>query len=452
MKLIHYFILFAVSFTQLTQSFSSTYSMERFEVVVTETLPESMNLNMTLDEITAAKHVSRVAETKKKIYSFILNNLNPLISKHSLSQDMGLFEIASELPINTLIEDIMTFQKNSSTKLPPADFMIAVFPKVPRSEAQENLIAYESLYSPKKASVIDNKNKGFLPQKKYSKSINDRIGDSFLYAFNRNYIELKSNLPFFAGALLNIHIEGPASWGRLQLMAGLPTGKAQDFVQDVPEANFTHFKSPSIPTYESIEYNDLPGGIIDLTIKPGTENPAILKVKFGNLGKLQDRSWEAANTPVAFDEQWGTSSLGLVGFRERFNVPHLFGTPKALAGKGWIDNYINRNHFIRMNIHEVEINLTKFEITNIRVTVDLPERDDSTSWLTPLKHYTLEQPDASAQFIAEGNKVIQPLKEKAQRIMETSPEEFLTNHELRGELLTLLIDLINEKKTNGGSK
>ncbi|MGH1467564.1 MAG: hypothetical protein ACRBBP_01620 [Bdellovibrionales bacterium] len=178
MKPIHYFIIFSFSFLQLSSSFSSVHSMEGFEVVVTETLPESMHLSMTLDEITKAKHISRVAETKKKIYSFILNNLNPLLSKHSVSKEMGLFEIASELPINSLIEDIMTFQKNSSTELSPADFMIAVFPKIPRSEDLESFIAHESLYSSKKAAVIDNKNKGFLPQHRYSKSINNRIGDS----------------------------------------------------------------------------------------------------------------------------------------------------------------------------------------------------------------------------------------------------------------------------------
>lgn len=439
MKTYLYIILILTPLFFNNSSFAS-YPLQDFEMIITESLSEDLNLSMSLSDITKAKQRSRIGETKKSLYQILTKRLSPLLSGQAMSSEYNLMALATELPIDAIIADLMTLESKTNGSSQPADFLVVIIPKTPASLQYDQLFPFAPLYSQTKASVIDNHTTGFLPQKSYSELINERVSNALYLTYKRNFMDSDANEAFFAGALLDVHMDGANSFIRLQMMGGLPTLPDQAFVQESPEANFELIRFPKAPTYSNLNNNNFPGTIIDLTYSPQQEKPLTLTIKFGSLATVEDKSFQIADEPVDIADQ----TFGMIAsFFHDYNVPNLYGKPNKPKGPV-IDDYLKLAHNIQLNIHEVEIDLNKLEITKMRTTIDLPSK---SNWWFSLP--TIEMEAISETVTEKGNEALEPYREKVQSTLDMGVDGFLQNPEARSEFLKVLLTLMENKNSGG---
>jgi hypothetical protein len=469
----HYTLLLCTALACLatTTVHAQTYkSNAYYEIVVVESLPEDMNLDMSLKEITNAKNKSRVGETKKNIYNFLNQTLSPLLNEYSAGDNKSLVDLAATLPISNLLDGLVAVNNGITdpNKVTPADFMIVIFPKIPDSEnVLEKVSSISGLYSKNKASVIDTKWDDFSMIRSYQDLINKRLEKSIRYMYTRHYVELQRKSPFFVGALFNVHIDGDKTYIKTQLVGSLPTGIKEVFENANDQVHLKNAHSPKSPTKISIDrFADFPGAIVEFLHKPQQENLMSLSLKFGSLGTIDGKKWVVKNELQKIEETLIDKIFGVgLDFTTRFNVPYLTGDLKDGAAGATLAKLYS----VKINIHEVQFNVNRIEIEKIRVSLDLqPIVDEERvkqsiemmkyspfapayipgSGAPPMP--TIEMEDISKQFTEEGNKALAPIREKLQNVLGKSPEQLLNDPKIQAEILDFVLNYMKAKQVKVG--
>ncbi|MCB0378828.1 MAG: hypothetical protein KDD33_10070 [Bdellovibrionales bacterium] len=401
-------------------SWAKAYPIQQYELVVVESLPETLNLGMNLSQIIDAKEKSRIGHTKRKLYEVMSKRMLDVLQGNATAKEYNLLELVTKLPLEDMVTDVLQIEKQQNDFEGSSDFLVFILPQLPRGQRVDPRTPFAPLYGPHKASVVDTQNPFFNPILGFTDTINYRLQEAIKLSFKRNYIDLGSNDAFFVGALLQFHLEGDQSWVQAQFLGGLPTNWESDFQQIEKEVEIQKIRSPQTPTLESLKEGNYPGAILTLLYQPTLENgPLKLFMQFGSLGKISQEAWKITDQPKKFDDQWGAGGTGIASFFYSFNVPNLFGVPKEITGKQAVNDFVAKRYNIQMNIHEVEMDLTELLITNMRVTVDLVPKEGYhfLNSLTPGLP-TIEQPEAvSGKFIEAGNAELKKIKDQANTVL-----------------------------------
>ncbi len=420
----------------INPSFAS-YPLHDYELVVVESLPESLSLSMSLGQIAEAKDQSRIQGYKNKLYSVLTKNITPLLNSANFAKNYSLYDLATQIPLQKIINEMTTGTDPLEGLRPSADFMVLILPKLTASQSQTRLKKWGHFYSKSKAAVIDT-TPDIYGNLNHDDLINTRILKAIEFAYQRNYQELESNQAFFVGALLHIHIAGPNSQIKLQIVGGLPTDQAYDFDQKEKEAHFRKIKTPKTPRFKLLS-NDYPGTIIELVYNKSSDRPAMLKLTFGSLG-IND--WQLRDGPSQFKDLYlGTDSFGVTSLMKRFNVPNLYGDILDLSGYGFIDAGLASTYDIQINIHEVEIDLTRVEISEMRVTAELPVKE--FLWLIEpgLRLPTFELLSLNEKFRVAGNDALAPYRDQIQTVLNDGPLNILNNPKIQKTILETLLGI-----------
>lgn len=487
---------------------AQTYKSNAFyEIMVVESLPEDMTLDMSLKEITGVKDTSRAGETKKNIYAFLDQTLSPLLNEYAAGDNKSLIELAAKLPVADLLEGLSDVNngKTDPSKVTPADFMIVILPKLSESENLSlGTAATSALYSKNKASVIDvrgGKKRELLMS--HEEIINAKLKATIKYMYTRNFVKLSSKEPFFVGALFNVHINGDKTSIKTQLVGSLPTDIKEVFENVNDQVHLKHAHSPKSPTEQSIKNNeDFPGVVVEFVHKPRQKNLMKLSVKFGSLGLIKNKSWKVKNELQKIEETWIDKKLGLgLDFTSHFNLPHLTGSLQApklemtqeeleesnkagVLKLNELNSALNNNEIdfrtvaegmspylkeepsfggkaaakataiaaslynIQINVHEVYVNVNTVEVERIRVSLKLKPKGKAPNLPA------VEMESVNGQFTEEGNKALAPVREKLQSVLGKSPEQLLNDPKIQREILKFVLKFMQSKqvKTVGGVK
>lgn len=433
----------------------SSYPIPEFEMVVVESIPENINLNMSLKQIEEAKHTSKLQQNKKKIYNILSDNLSPLLSNQNFTDGYNLFSLAKNIPAQKIVQELIANQDKTDTQPTPAsDFILLILPKTPSSNLTNNSLPYSHLYSSNKASVIDASTAHSSINGSYSKLINERITKAINFSYNKNYVNLGHNQAFFIGALAHVHLDGSRTSFNLQIIGGLPVDIDIPFEQKENEAHFKSFRFPRSPKLKwlSQEYTNHPGTIISLSYGNDKESPLLLNIKFGSLGLIDSKNWDLKNDP--FNKAlWEGESLSAISYFKRYNTPHLFGEILSPLGVKAIDWWLSREYDLKMNIHEVSLDLFSLEIKKIRILMEMVPKENMLPW-TVLKLPTIEQTAVNAKFVEAGNQKLAPyqetLKELSTSLEQNGLSGVLTNPEIQNQVLTMIDQML--ENTNGGQQ
>jgi len=475
-----FFCLAALVFFGVNSSAQTYKSNAFYEIVIVESVPEGMSLSMSLKEISDAQNTSRVGQTKNNIYEFVNETVSPILNDFATSENKSLLDLAAQLPIDQLISGLVDVNRGKTKQedITPADFMIVILPKLPESESiSAGYSKMGSLYSKKKASVIDLQEDTHSIITPYSDLLNARIAKSVKYMYTRQFVELKQSKPFFVGALFNVHIEGDKTFIKTQLVGSLPTQIKQVFENISDQVHLKHAHSPVSPTPASIEkWSDFPGAVVEFLHKPRQKNLMNLTVSFGSLGLIKDKSWVVHNRLK--EPAKGLAGMG-INSAAHFNTPHLIGSlqvPEITAKMSFKEKAMAKAtekaaplYNLKINIHEVLINVNTIEIEKIRVTIDLQPKVDqekveqslaAKKWIPYASPYVhgagapplpaLELEFVNEQFTAEGNKTLAPIREKLEKVLGKSPEQLLNDPEIQAEILKFVLSFMKSKQVKVG--
>lgn len=427
-----------------------------FELTVVESLPENISLDMKLSDIVKAKENSRLQVSKDKIYGVLLENLSPLLNEETFADDYNLMNLATEIPVQKIMDELV-FEGADFQAANPADFLAVILPKSPVTYDANSAFPYSNIYASNKAAVIDDAKVGFQPNLSYDDLINLRVLDAVQVAYRHTYLEQQSTGAFFVGALVHIHLAGPQSKIRLQVIGGLPTEQIIPFEQVEKEAKFTQIRSPKTPQF-AVNSTDYPGSIIELAYQH--QQPVQLKLSFGSLGLINGKDWALTNGLPAFaDIVLGTESFGVTSLFRSYNVPNLFGDILQASGTKPVDSFLSKYMNIQMNIHEVEMNVETLEITKMRVTAELsPKEVFSFTEILTMANFklatasmlanilampTFEQPAINQKFIEAGNESLKPYRENIQLLLSQDPVTLLHDPLAQAQFIKVLTDLLS---------
>lgn len=80
--------------------------------------------------------------------------MSPLIGSESFSQDYNLYELATQLPVQKIVDELIASQEAQvSQSDKDSSFLAIVLPKVPSSQNRSNDLPFANLYSSNKASL-----------------------------------------------------------------------------------------------------------------------------------------------------------------------------------------------------------------------------------------------------------------------------------------------------------
>jgi len=388
----------------------------QFEIVVVESLPPDINLNMSLSQLTESKENSRLEVAKQQIYQSLVERLSPLLSDPSMSSGYNLLQLVQKVPLHRLVADLANLEISRSPDLPPMDFIVLILPRVANHLNHRHELPYQSLYSKRKASVIDESNSLFQAQMTSAEQINRKFDQVIQHVFE-DQLEQDLEYGFFIGGLAGIQLRPEGVGLQLQLMGGLPTGRSFPFEQIEQEAHFREIRSPQTPRrgWWSNRFDSYPGAVATLTYHSQSEVPPNLRIQFGSLADLSQMSWRAGGRPEPMDELWlGSESFGITSFYRDFNVPHLVGDLLSPTGTLLVDWALGRDYFLKMNIFDVELDLAKLEITQMRIGVELTGKDDMWGVL-PLP--SLEMEGINQKFVDAGNQALAPYREQLEPLL-----------------------------------
>ncbi len=433
--------LFLYSFTY------ATYPIPHYEIIVVETTPPSVQLDMTISQIVDAKEESRFQESKNRIYEVIAKHVSPLLSNADFVDGYNLVQLAAQLPAEKILAEILGEEQGRVASTNPSSFMILVMPKRPRSTNNDSRLSYSKYYSDNKAAVIDNRPVGFS-EDGYLGPLNARLQKTLRFLYNRNFNELHMKDPYFVGAVIQMQLNGNQSFFKAQLAGSLPSDMEFPFSQDEPQAEFTAFRLPRSPE-GSRSKNQMQGGVVELKYTPGAPTPSVLNIKFGLLGKISETGWTLHNELDDLESEpteWN-GEFGVRSFVNRFNVPHLFGEIKEASGFGPLDSSLAFLYNIQINIHEVELDLQQLKITGMRATVELPVKEYNwlTSILEPgLRWPTAEVPSITQKVIDGGNQKIEPYREQLQTYLDVGGD-LLANPDKQTQFFTLIMTILENQ-------
>lgn len=441
-----FFACLSAAFAQV----ATTTTPPDFELVVIESLPEGISLDMKLSDILDAKEKSELQLSKEKIYKILVGNINPLLNEQTFSKEYNLLHLARQIPVRNILEDLIAEGSDFKQKN-PADFMALILPKAPSRYNEKSLFPFAQLYATNKAAVIDKGLVGFQPNRNYEDLINERILEGIQLAYQHTYIENQSNEAFFVGALFHIHLAGPQSQIRVQIIGGLPTDQSEPFDQLEKEAHFTEVRHPKTPDLQlNPEY--FPGAILELSYQYDQNEKAKLNISFGAIGMINGKDWMLNDSLPPFEEyKLGTEGFGIASVFRSYNVPNLFGDILLSSGSGWADYYLIDPFNIQMNIHEVELDIQTLEIKTIRVTaqpIAKPERPLYNSIWSRIGTPSFELPDVNKKFLEAGNKELEPYRETLQTLTANGPMVLLENPSTQMQFVNILKGLL-EKNSEG---
>lgn len=457
----HKLFYWVLTLTLVVPSFAwSKVNAPEFELVVVENVPENVNLNMNINEIIDAKHGSQLHKNKSRIYGVLTKRLSPLLSSTEFADGYNLFDLAKQIPAQIILDEIMRDAEVNST---PSDFMILILPKIPDSQKHNNLYHYAPLYAQNKAAVIDYSKAGFRPGKSFNDLLNDRVTKAINYSYQYNYVEEANNEAFFVGVLGHIHLESGQTSAKFQVVGGMPTDITKPFEQIEKEVHFTHFRAPETPKPRLFvdSLTNHPGVIIELLHQPSAKTPVKLKVNFGSLGLIEGTEWVMKDQLTDFDKvTLGTDGFAVARIHGTYNVPHLFGVFKDPVGtpevnyqwdpRTWwsgiiapglqmnANAWLRRDYNVKMNIHEVVIDLENMVIEDMRVSVQLPLKDHI--WIGGLVLPTFEVPSVTQKFKDAGNQQLKPIQDQLINMKKKGIANFLLDPEVQ----TAILDQVNQ--------
>ncbi len=425
----------------------AAYPIPDYEIVVIESTPPLVQLDMSLSQITRAKEESEFQRSKERVYRVITKHVTPMLSGSDFSDGYNLVSLASELPALDILTELMGDGNQQATAGTAMDFMVLILPKRPRAAQADRQMPYAHYYSENKAAVIDSRNVG-IHGKGYLGPINDRLEETMQFLYNRNYVDQQSNDPFFVGALIHLHLAGSQSFFKAQLTGSLPSNMELPFSQIEPQAEFTAIRLPRRPESQRY-YDEFQGGIVEILYSPGQPKPTTLKIKFGNLGVVTEQGWAVTDGLDTLESEPGewNGEFGVRSFINRFNVPHLFGQVREASGFGPLDNTLAFLYDIQINIHEVELDLQELKITGMRATVELPVKEYNwiTSILEPgLRWPTAEVPSITQKVIDGGNEQIEPYREQLQTYLAMGGD-LLSEPNKKAQLFELILTIFENQ-------
>ena len=435
-----------------------------FEFTVVETLPAGVNLNMSLSEIEDVKHASKIQRNKRKIYSLMTEQIGPLLNQSSIEQGYNLIKLAQSIQLESILNDVIESQSEDQTvdsRDLNSKFIAFILPKLPGSERQDRSLPYAHLYSPEKAHVIDSPFSGFQVNKSYSELINEKIEAAIHYSYQRNYVELGTNQPFFIGAMIEVNLAGPNTTIKLQMLGGLPTETVFPFVQEEAEAKITGFRLPYQPQRRWFveAYENYPGVVLTTEYSKASDQPLTLKLKFGSLGEIETSDeWDVTSSPLDGEPLLRLEGMGLSvrSLFARYNTPHLEAEVIAPVGNAVADFILAYDFDLKINIHELEIDLLDLKITNVKSIVQFVQKNMSDySWWTlklPIIGWMplIEQDALNGQIRDAGNDKIEPYRERAMEIKSAIETGGLLRTMLEPENQEEVMNILNQMLTNEG--
>jgi|GEM_PF-5660019 len=484
MKFPQFFLCFtALLFITNTSHASSQGAIQDFELVVVESLPDDLSLDMTLTEIIEAKHRSRLALGKRRVFDRATQALELALKLRETSGPQRLIELAKAVPVKNIVDNILQPEKTSIlefTENNPFDFTIFVFPKSAKhSGGSTEPVSYGSLYPGARTSLIDSQEESTLEARSYNQKINHRLEKSVFELYQKQYLESTDNpQTFFVGAMLNIHMEGRRSSARFQVLGGLPTGLNQDLIKDQDEIFLRSINSPRVPNRQSIDSADFPGVILTVDYRPAyternqtDDSQLALGVAFGSLSLVGDMEWLPSDHLPRYEKPPSFLNMSwwvLKDYHKGYNVPFLLGNlvkdevsePAGgnegyvrriyakPTGKNYLDSYLARAHKVKVNIHEVVFDLKSLEVLDVRVTLDFPR----TSWWS-LSLPTLaldsvgDEVKAAANDELDNNEYVQSLRKTIQKYFGPNEsgggEKSAAAKDIKKSLKKGLLDLLN---------
>lgn len=435
-----------VSLFAFSQTLAS-YPIPEYEIVVVETSPPLVALDMSLSQITEAKEQSEFQKAKERVYEVISKHVSPLLSDADFVDGYNLVQLAAKLPASEILGEILGEDLGRQAPGQANDFLVIILPRQPRSTLADRQLPYANLYSNNKAAVIDSRKVGFTADG-YMGPINERLHQTMEFVYNRNFVEMNNNEAFFVGALIQLHIDGNQSTLKGQMVGSLPTDMDLPFSQIEPQAEFTAIRLPRSPE-SKYYYNSFQGAIVELDYQPYSGLAPKLKIQFGELGKISAQGWVLNNALDDLESkpaEWN-GEFGVRSFLSRFNVPHLFGEVREASGFGPLDSTLAFLYNIQINIHEVELDLQELKITGMRATVELPVKEYNwfTSIIEPgLRWPTAEVPSITQKVMDGGNEQLEPYREQIQSYLDMGGTVF-SDKDTQQKIVSLLISILENK-------
>ncbi len=422
----------------------SLYPLQEYELLVIESLPEAMNLDMTLSEIEAAKENSRLASLKRRLNQSLFKRIAPLLAKNNFSDGFNLLELPKMLPLKEVIADL-NLGASSGPNPAPADFIVVIAPKLPVDLAQPAYNQYAKYYPTNKGNLVSSLTNRVNALVSYEQRLNHRMMEGAEFLFQRQFKSGAAKQGFFAGAMIAIHAEGTNSYAKAKLMVGLPTDLALPFEQANDQIKLTQLLLPRTPYSGYVTRMENPIVMASFEHYQSGPNPLQLKLAFGTLGPMDSGNvWNVGSAP-------GESTVARwFSWMNPYNVPHFRGEIRSLVQKemlgwfggasDWVNGLLATNFDIQLNLHEVTIDLLKLEITDVKMTVALPWKGSEEF----LPTFRVAEPEE--QFKNEGNKVLNEQKAKIQKLLD-SGILIIADEDAQKLLINTINGLLADKET-----
>lgn len=438
-------VFFGAVFLFSTTSFAGPlYPLQEYELLVIESLPEAMNLDMTLAEIEKSKESSRLGALKRRLNASVFKHMAPLLAKTNFSEGFNLLELPQLLPLKEIMNDLNLGNTGGPNPL-PADFIIVIAPKLPVDLVQPSYNTYAKYYPSNKGNLVSSVTNSLNPLMSYEQLLNHRMMEGAEFLFQRQYQSGAAKQGFLAGAMIAIHAEGTNSYAKAKVIAGLPTDIALPFEQANDQIKLTQLLFPRTPYNGYISRMENPIVMATFEHYQSGPQPLQLKLAFGTLGPMDPGNvWNAGGSP-------GDSTVARwFAWMNPHNVPHFRGEIRSIVQKemlgwfggatDWVNGLLASNFDIQLNLHEVTIDLLKLEISDVKMTVALPWKGSQEF----LPTFRIAEPEE--QFKNEGNKVLTEQKDKIQKLLD-SGILILADQDAQKLLIDTINGLLADKET-----
>ncbi|MCC6138817.1 MAG: hypothetical protein IT287_09300, partial [Bdellovibrionaceae bacterium] len=228
------------------------YPLQEYELLILESLPEALNLDMTLSQIEKTKETSRLSSLKRRLNKTVFTKMAPLLANSNFSSSFNLLQIPKLLPLKQIVDELNLVNSDGPNPA-PVDFIIVITPKLPVDFNKNVVNPYALLYPSNKAPVYSSiyTNNALFS---YEGILNERMMNGAEFLFQRQYQSGDKTKGFFAGAMIAIHAEGKNSSAKAKLAIGLPTDQTLPFEQQNDQIKLTQLVLPRAP-YDGYIFN-----------------------------------------------------------------------------------------------------------------------------------------------------------------------------------------------------